>query len=379
MCIFVFQSEPTADIEIVGVKMSLINFEKLNIQTTWNMEMPYEMMLRMKNQVPIVMETVYEPAVETYGKLYRSVRSIDVSFEDVKENVETIVDKAFDGLAAVRRSNFVTTVADNTISALKVYQKKVEMIMGAVVKFLRETKFLIPGHEERLSGLEIYQRFTAFLVGVSEEAIVKIPKYFTSMSTMVVDYIRSIEFILPGSNYVVIGGEILDDLFVAMSKFQNQVMVTMRKLSNIQLEDIINQINVLLKFTVEQSERFIQNVKSDNVEKFSSFVSDVYTNVMDSQAMAEVSRQIVEFQRIVMEYCEAIRSKFENALAGISAQQLQSDIQSWIDILVKRLNAFQNNVIQTLKEKSKSVQPFVRVTDRQMDIDIPLPRVGKFN
>lgn len=196
---------------------------------------------------------------------------------------------------------------------------------------------------------------------------------------MVLDYIRSIEFILPGSNYVVNGGEILDDLFVAMSKIQNQVIVTVKNLSNIQLEDIINQFNVLMYFTVEQSERFLQTLKSKNVEEFSSFVSDMYTDVMDSQTMAEVSRQLMEFQRIVMEYCEAIRSKFENAFAGMSRQRLQSDIQSWIDILVKRLNAFQNNVIQTLKEKSKTVQPFVRVTDRQMDIDIPLPFVAKFN
>lgn len=81
--------------------MSVINFEKLNLQTTWNMEMPYEMMLRMKNQVPVVVETVYEPAVMTYRKLRRSVRSFEGSFEDVKDNVKTVVDKAFVHLAAV--------------------------------------------------------------------------------------------------------------------------------------------------------------------------------------------------------------------------------------------------------------------------------------
>lgn len=359
--------------------MSVINFEKLNLQTTWNMEMPYEMMLRMKNQVPVVMESVYEPAVMTYHNLRRSVRSFEGSFEGVQEKVKTVVDKAFENLAAVRRSSFVTTLTDNTIAVAKVYQKKIEMIMGAVVKFLRETKFLIPGHQERLSGLEIYQKCTAFVADVSEEAIVKIPEYFTSMSTLAIDYIRSVEFTLPGSNYVVIGGEILDDLFVAMRKIQNQVIVTVKKLRNIQLEDIISKFNVFMTFTVEQSEKFLQTLKSENVEKFHSFVSDMYTDAMNSQVMADVSRQIMEFQRIVMEYFEAVRSQLENAFADVSTQRLQSDIQSWIDVLVKRLNTFQNSVIKTLKEKSKSVQPFVRVADRQMDIDIPLPFVAKFN
>lgn len=359
--------------------MAMINFEKLNLQTTWNMEMPFEMMLRMKNQVPVVMETVYEPAVMTYRKLYRSVRSLEGSVEHVKENVKTVIDMSFDRLAAVRRSNFVTTLTDNTISVLKVYQKRVEMIMGAVVKFLRETKFLIPGYEDRLSGLEIYQKFTTFVADVSEEAIVKVPEYFTSMSTIVIDYIRSIEFTLPGSNYVVRGGEILDDMFVALGKIQNQMIVTLRKLSNIKLEDMIIKFNAFMQFTVEQTERFFQTLKSENVERFSIFVSDTYSDVMNSQVMADVSRQIQVVQAIVMEYFEALRSKLENAFANMSAEQLQSDIQSWIDVLMKRLNTFQNNVIKTLKEKSKSVQPFVRVGDRQMDIDIPLPFVAKFN
>lgn len=359
--------------------MSVINLEKLNLQTTWNMEMPYEMMLQMKTQVPVVMEAVYDPAVVTYRKLSRSVRSLEGSLEGVKENVKTAVGRAFNHLAAVRRSNLVTALTDNTISALKVYQKKVEMIMGAVVKFLRETRFLIPGHEERLSGLEIYQKFTAFVAYVSEEAIVKIPAYFTSTSTMVVDYIRSIEFTLPGSNYIVRGGEILDDLLVVMRKFQTQMIVTMKQLSSIQLEDMINKFNAFMYFAVDQSEKFLQTLKSENVEKFYTFVSDMYTDVMNSQVMADVSRQIERFQTIVMEYFEAIRSKLEIAFADMSAEQLRSDIQSGIDVLLKRLNAFQNRVIKTLKEKTKGVQPFVRVADRQMDIDIPLPFVAKFN
>ena len=57
----------------------------------------------------------------------------------------------------------------------------------------------------------------------------------------------------------------------------------------------------------------------------------------------------------------------------MSVEQLQADIQAWIDIMVKRLNAFHNNVIQYLKMNTKTVEQYVRVSDRQMDIDIPFP------
>ncbi|XP_038560849.1 apolipoprotein B-100-like [Micropterus salmoides] len=374
-----YPSEPTTDIDILGLKMSVMNSEKLNLQTTWNMEMPYELMLRLKEQVPTVMKMVSDPAVRTYNEIHRRTRSLEISFEQAREQGKVMFKRAVDNLAAVNPSSFMTTVTDKTILILREYQKKVEIVLDAVVKFLRETRFQIPGYEERLSGLEVYQKFSAFVADVSEEAVQKIPEYFASMFTGVLDYFKAIEFTLPGSNHVVSAREILDDLFVALRKIQDQVIVTVRKLGNIQLEDIVNKLSAFVQFTTEQSEKFLQTLKSQNVEKLSTFVTDVYNDAINSPVLADIAKQVKQAHRIVMEYLNAVRAKFQNILADMSSEQLKSDIQSWIDLLVKRVNAFHNNVIKTLKEKSKSVEPFVRVGDRQMEVDIPLPFVAKFN
>lgn len=374
-----YPSEPTTDIDIFGLKMSLMNSEKLNLQTTWNMEMPYEMMLRLKNFVPTIMEMVSNHAVRTYNTVYRHARSLEGSYEQVREQGKVMFRRAFDNLAAVNPSSVMTAMTDKTILLLKEYQKKVEIVLDAVVKFLRETKFQIPGYEQRLSGLEVYQKCSAFVADVSEEAVQKIPQYFSSMFTSVFDYFQAIEFTLPGSNYIVSGREILDDLFVVLRKIQDQVIVTVRKLSNIQLEDIINKFSAFLQFTTEQSEKFLQTLKSQNVEKLSTFVADVYNDAINSRIMTDVAEQVEEARRIVIEYLNAVRAKLQNILADISTEQLQADIQSWIDLSVKRVNLFHNNVIRMLKEKSKRVEPFVRVGDRQMEVDIPLPFVAKLN
>uniref|UniRef100_UPI0037E98079 apolipoprotein B-100-like n=1 Tax=Semicossyphus pulcher TaxID=241346 RepID=UPI0037E98079 len=373
-----YPSEPTTDIDILGLKMSVMNSEKLNLQTTWNMEMPYEMMLRMKEQVPTVIEMVSDPAVMTYEKIYRHARSLEGSFEQAKEQGKVMFKRAVENMASVNPSGIMTTVTDNTILILKEYQKKVELVLDAVVKFLRETKFQIPGYEERLSGLEVYETFSAFVADVSVEAVQKIPEYFNTMFTTVLDYFNAIEFTIPGSNHVVRGSEILDDLFVALRKIQDQVIVTVRKLGEIQLEDIINKFSEFVQFATTQSEKFLLTLQSQNVEKLSTFVTDVYTDAINSQVLADVTKQVEEARRIVMEYVEAVRAKLESILADMSTEQLQADIQSWIDLMVKRVNTFHNNVIKTLKEKSKNVQQFVRVGDRQMEVDIPLPFVAKF-
>lgn len=339
------------------------------------MEMPFEMMLRLKKQVPVVMEMVSDPAVKTYRKMYRHVRSLEGSFEQIGEQGKVMFKDAFNNLAAVNPSNILTTVTEKTIVILKEYQKKAQIVLDAVVKFLRETKFQIPGYEQRLTGLEVYQKFNAFVADVSEEALQKISQYFASKFTAILDYIRSIEFTLPGSNYIVRGSEILDDLFVALRKIQDQVIVIVRKLGNVQLEDIVSKYSAFMQLVVEQSEKFLQTLKSQNMERFYTFVTDMYNDVMNSQVLADVVKQVEVVHRIVMEYLRAVRAKLQNIFADVSTEQLQSDIQSWIDLSIKRLNAFQNNVIKTLKEKSKIVEPFVSVGDRQMEIDIPLPFV----
>lgn len=359
--------------------MSVVNYEKLNIQTSWNMEMPYEMMLRMKTHVPTVMESVSDVAAKTHKQIRRLARAVEGSFEQAKEHSKEMYRTAVENLASVNPSGVMTTVTDKAIMILKRYQKRVEMVLDAVVKFLRETKFQIPGYEERLSGLEVYQKFSAFVADVSEEAVEKIPQYFTTMFTAVIDYFRAIEFTIPGSTHIVSGSEILDDLSVALGKMQDQVIIVVRKLGDIQLEDVINKFSEFVQFTTEQSEKFLLTLKSQNVEKLSTFVADVYTDAMNSQILADVSMQVEEARRIVMEYIAVVKARLESILADMSTEQLQADIQSWIDLMVKRVNSFQNNIIRTLKEKSKSVEPFVRVSDRQMEIDIPLPSVAKMN
>ncbi|XP_060946991.1 apolipoprotein B-100-like [Limanda limanda] len=374
-----YPSEPTTDIDILSVKMSVMNSEKLNIQTTWNMEMPYDMMLEVKSHVPRAVELVSGPAYYTYKEINRKAGRLVESIERASKRGRVVFKRAVDKLATVDPSAVMTDVTYTTIMILRNNQKRVEAIIDAIVKVLRETKFQIYGYEQRLSGLEIYQKLSAFVADVSEEAVQKIPQYFSYIFGSVLDFIRAIEFTLPGSNHIVSGGEILDDLSVAMRNTQDRVIVTVRKLGNIQVEDIQEKFSLFLQFITEQSEMFLHTVKSQNVEKISAFVADVYNDAINSPVVADVARQIEEYTRIVLEYLKTVRAKIQNIVSDMSTEQLNVDLQSWIDSLVKHMNAFHNNVVDVMKEKSKSVEPFVRVSDRQMDIDIPLPFVAKSN
>ncbi|MEQ2190397.1 hypothetical protein XENOCAPTIV_009954 [Xenoophorus captivus] len=366
-------------VNIVGLKMSVKDSEQLNLQTTWNMEMPYEMMLGLKKQVPGAMEMVSDPAIKTYKKISRHVRSLKGSFEKFRKKGKAIFMTAVENLAAVSSSDFMTTVTDNTIKLLKESQKKVELVLDAVIKFLRQTKFQIPGYERKLSGLEVYQEFSTFVADVSEEAVEKLPEYFASTFASVFDHVQTVEFTIPGSNRVVTGKELCDDLVVALRKMQEQLTVSMRKLGDIQLEDMIKKFSEFMQFIVQQSENFIQTLKTHNFEKISSFLVDAYNDAMNFHFLAGIAKQIDEVHIIIKEYLESVINKIHSIMADMSTEQLRTSIQSWIDSSVKRINAYHNSVISILKEKSKDVEPYVRVSDRQIDVDIPLPFIVRLN
>lgn len=367
------KSQPSTDVDILAVKMSVMESKKLNLQTTWNTEMPFEVMLQVKKQVPVVTKMVSEPSVVMYRKMRRHAIMLGDSLEGAKEQGKVMFKQAFDKLATVKPCHVMTTVTENIITITKGYQKRVEVILNAVVKFLRDTKFQFPGSEKKLSGLEIYQKASAFVAEVTEKAVRIIPEYMSFVFRNVLDYVNAIEFTLPGSNYVVRGREILDDLFVAFKKIQDQVIVTVRKIGNIQLEDIVSKHSAFVQFTNEQMRKLFQILKSPNVDELYAFVTNTYEEVLNSPLLGQVTAQVEEVRKIVIEYFKVVSAKVHDLLSDVSTEQLQVDIQSQIDFAVKRVNAFQNDTIRMLKEKSKAVKPFVRVEDRRVEIDIPLP------
>uniref|UniRef100_A0A3Q2DN84 Apolipoprotein Ba n=2 Tax=Cyprinodon variegatus TaxID=28743 RepID=A0A3Q2DN84_CYPVA len=374
-----YPTEPSTDINILGLKMSVVNSEKLSLQTTWNMEMPYEMMLGLKKQVPGAIEMVSDTAVKVYNKISRHIRSFKGSFERFRKQGKVMFKKAVENLAAVSSSDFMTATTDKIIKILKQSQRKVELILDAVIKFLRQTKFQIPGYEQRLSGLEIYQKFNTFVADVSEEAIEKLPQYIATSFSSVFDHVQAIEFTIPGSNRIITGKELSDDLLLALGRIQEQLIVNLRKLGEIKVEDIIDKFSEFLQFIVEQSERFIQTLKTQNVENISNAVVDAYHNAMKSRFLATVAKQVDEVYIIIKEYLKSVIDKIHSIVADISTEQLREDIQSWIDSFVKRINTLHNSVIRNLKEKSKNIEPYVKVSDRQVEVDIPLPFVARFN
>lgn len=221
------QSEPTTDVEIMALKMSVINSEKLNVQTTWNMEVPTEVLLVVKAKVPEIMSAVYMEDILSVPQ--KIADKLEGSIEQITDQGKVIYKRAAENIAAMDLTPITDKLSDSVMFVLRQYQKNVQVLLDAAIKFLRETQFQIPGLEGKMSDLEAYQKLSGCFTELVEEAIRKVPEFFTSYGAAILEQIRNIEFTLPGSSNLVSGRKILDDLMAIMEMIQEQLIVIVKK------------------------------------------------------------------------------------------------------------------------------------------------------
>uniref|UniRef100_A0A8C7F9V4 Vitellogenin domain-containing protein n=1 Tax=Oncorhynchus kisutch TaxID=8019 RepID=A0A8C7F9V4_ONCKI len=363
------QSEPTTDVEIMALKMSVINSEKLNIQTTWNMEVPTEMLLVVKAKVPEIMSAVcMEDILSAPQKI---ADRLEGSMEQITDQGKVIYKRAAENIAAMDLTAITDKLSNSVIFVLRQYQKNVQVLLDAAIKFLRETQFQMPGLEGKMSGLEAYQKLSRLFAELVEEAIKKVPEFFASHGAALLEQIRNIKFTLPGSSNLVSGREILDDLMAAIEKIQKQVIIIVKRVGEVPLEDIVSRLSAFLRLTVQKTEELIVSLKSQDMEKLTVWMSDVFSEAIDSLAMSDIAQQIEEAKRIIR--------KYRNLFAEMSIEQLNADIQSWIDSVIQSINAIHIKVTEFLQDITRNAESFVTVSDKQMDIEIPIPFIAQLN
>lgn len=369
-----YPSEEEMDIVALQVSMG----KSLNMRTNWNMEIPYNTMLAVKEEMPRVVGTIANRAYIIYDDVRTEsawlTLGLITSFQRATNNAKAMFRQAVETIATMEPNEFMIPLADDAILTLRNCRSRVEMIFDAIVKFLKETKFKIPGYEERMTGVQLYKNSVSFFTDLSEEAIERIPQYFSALFSPIIEYFKSVEFEF--SNQVMRGSEIIKDFTVAFNRLQDQVKIIVKKIDSLSLEEIIKHFNALSQFIMAQSERLLEAIRSVDADRITYFFSDVYQDAVNSAVLKNIIKQCEKICQILMDYFRTVEARVEAILDNFSVEQLTEDMVAWMDRMIKNMNTFQNNVIETLKEESKSIEPYVKVGYRNIEIDIPFPFVN---
>ncbi|XP_026089616.1 apolipoprotein B-100-like [Carassius auratus] len=153
--------------------------------------------------------------------------------------------------------------------------------------------------------------------------------------------------------------------------FYNDISKKYEKLENT-IDDCLKELPEIMKLSMEKADELINSIKFKDLDKLSSWISKVFSDMVNSNILNEIAVQAEKTSRITEDYCKTVIAKAQDIFAEMTLEQLIDDIQAWIESTMTRLELLMNQIIETLKN-AKNSQSYVRLNDTEINIDIPIP------
>lgn len=386
--------------DVLSIKATLKNSEKLNLQTTWNTQVTYDILGGLRDRVPAITSSLYKFANKYHRahfgmdlnhaslKLKNTVSSsIEKAYQEIPRNLDTlrneiekirdqskvIYKRAVDSLPATDFQKVSDDLTRFIRELLWQYQKNVKLMLDAVMKFLSKTKFQLPGIKEKLTGEELFQRASRSIARVIEQSNRMIYSFIESNTGAFISYVNNIEFTVPSTNYIISGRNIVENVKYAMKNMQNNIMDMVRTLENIRLEDILEKLKTFLQLCIQKVDDAVASLKTQGLDELSASFKSIIAEACNVQFMQSFGAQFEEILKVAEGYKNKAKVTIQEVYSEVNMERLNTKLQLWIDDVRSNLNAFFNKLIQLLQDVSKSAQPYMRTSNRKADIDIPLP------
>lgn len=394
------QSSPDKDIDLLSFKVTLKNSERLNLQTSWQLNGFFEMVNGIKVRLPDMTAALYDfvnkyhkahfgldlsrAALKlknaiannidrAYSNIPKAFDAIQNSAENLSQQSKALMKRTMNSMPEIHFQDVISQVSVKVKELLQHYESNVRVLLDAVMKFLGETKFHLPGLKEKLTGQELYYKMRRTV----SMAVKRAASRFTSLMETIVDTIAGlvseINFSLPTTHVVVNGKEILRNLKSAVKSTQDRIIQAMKKWEGLKLENLLLNISDFIKLCIQRTEEFITSLKAEKLDELSNNLKGIYSEASNTPTMQELARQIQVAKTNVAEYKDRAQLKIQEVCNQISMETLNTEISKSMSVLENHLKANIENMIEYSKKVSQHTQPYIKVTSKKADVDIPLP------
>uniref|UniRef100_UPI003AAA740B apolipoprotein B-100 n=1 Tax=Centroberyx gerrardi TaxID=166262 RepID=UPI003AAA740B len=380
-----YLSTPEKDTDILTVKATLRNSEKLSLQASWDLGVLHDVIEGSKERMPAITEAVLKfiNKYHTYhfgfdlnrggmklknsvsNVIERAYHEVPVSLSTLQNSIEQLSDQgkdvyrqASDSIMSINVQEFRDRFTNKARQFLRRSEQNIEVLLDAIIKFLSDTKFAVPGFKEKLTGLEITQRARRSISMAIDRAVQR----FANLIETIGDTIRGAEFTVPGTDVIVNGRKIMENLKSSLNSMPDKLVQTVRGC----LEVLLKKVSDLLEVTVTKAQELIASMRADNLE-ITSQINDIYVEALQSS-----KQHIKEAKRSIAEYKDIAKLKVQEVYNGMNAEGVNDDLKELISILQSHLYEGINESINIMERASENTAPYIRVSNKKMDIDIPL-------
>ncbi|XP_034531344.1 apolipoprotein B-100 [Notolabrus celidotus] len=385
-----YLSSPEKDTDVLTAKATLKNSQKLMFQMSWNWDFLNDFIEGAKMKIPAITDAVVK-FINKYHMAHfgfdvsrggmklkntmsnvieRAYHEVPLSFDSLQDSITNTLDqgkemyrKASDRLMSIDVQDFMDRLAREVKPALKHSEGKILDMLDAITEFLGKVKFPVPGSEEELSGLEMIRKARRSVTRAADRATQR----FAGLLEKVSNSIREIELTIPGTGVVVNGNEIMDKLETAAKNALNQVVRLMRR----GFEWLLQTVNDFMQVIAEKGDRVMNYLQKQNAE-IAPDIEAFHANVLESS-----ERRIEEAKRFVSEYKDLTKMNIQEVYSAFNMERVNTNAYEFISILQSHLHGGLNEGVDLIRQASQSTAPYLKVSNKKMEVEIPLPFLWK--
>ncbi|CAJ1074177.1 apolipoprotein B-100 [Xyrichtys novacula] len=385
-----YLSSPEKDTDVLTTKATLKNSQKLMLQMSWNWDFLHDLIEGTKERIPAMTDAIlkfinkYHTAhfgfdlsrggmklKNTFSNVIeRAYHEVPLSFNSLQDSIRNTFDqgkdmytKASDSLMSLSVQEEMDKLARELRHTLKRSENKIYDLLDAITQFLSDLKFPVPGSEERMSGLELFHRARRSISRATDRATQR----FASLMGKIFESIREIEFTIPGTEVVVNGNEIMDKIKTLAKRAYDQLRESVRR----GFEWLQKAIEDLMQVIAEKGENVISYLRDEN-EEIASMVETLHWKFIQSS-----KRHIEEAEGFVAEYKDQTKMKIQEVYNALNMERVNNDTTELINILQSHLYGGLNEGVDLMRRASQSTAPYLKVSNKKVDIEIPLPFLWK--
>ncbi|XP_041928257.1 apolipoprotein B-100 [Alosa sapidissima] len=391
-----YPSSPDKDTDMVTVKATLRNSEKLSLQIAWNWNTVSDILYGVKQNTPHIAASLkkcinkYHTAhfgmdlnraslklknglSNTIERAYHEVpqmfNSMENSIEQINQRTQEVLTRAAKGIPSVDLQEMRNRFSAKARELYKYYEKNARVLLDAILQFIKETKFHLPGLEEKLSGQELYHRVRQSV----SAAIKQVTKSFTSLMEAIYSLISGTEITLPYFDKVIRGQEILDSSLPTMKSIEEYVGEAMKKWENLRLETLFKSLNDFLKLCIRKVEEFMTSLQAVKLSELLSELRYHLAEAGSTPAMEEIRSKLREAKENAAVYKDMAKMKIQDMYNGLTMENINQTVVFTADVFESHFLGGANEFHEQLRHHTQGAEPYIKIYNKKAELEIPLP------
>ncbi|XP_067098265.1 apolipoprotein B-100-like [Osmerus mordax] len=330
-----YTSAPEDDVDILIIRSFVKDADRMYLQVIYNTKAPNGMLQGLKEKIPAITSTLASFA-DKY-ELIGPIKGLKSSIVQITEAYNSAINDDMIQLSQI--SMFYRDVVVQ-------YQKTIQVILDAAVKFLKETQFKLPVSEEMTTLPEACNKLISSLSDTINQGFLIMDANLGVYINALIEMMSSIKISTPTGN-VMTGVEILDVIKTNLRIIYVETGYMVNRLES--LDMILLKIDETIQEIIEKAMEFVDTLESDYLDSVL-----VYVNILHRRLLIIIKNGL-------------------NKISTLNMEHLNSNIDYVLNMVMSVLSEFNNTMSLFLKEAYVEAQADVKVNEERIEINLPFP------